>query len=416
VSKRKLAFGDRIRLGGASLLLFNYRDHREEEQQEAQRMEALGRLAGGIAHDFNNLLAAMMSNIGLVRELLRDVDGVDEVVGDCLRDVASASERASALTSQLLGFARRGKYEERPTDVGALVHDVLRLARRTFDKKIEVKDRVTPSLFVIGDHSQLHQALMNLCINARDAMPEGGELTVTVQEVREPAVADDRSLSQPHVLITVRDTGVGLDDEAKDRLFEPFFTTKQTGQGTGLGLAMVYGIVQNHLGKVWVESEAGKGASFFLALPLVSTPARRPGETPEETMKLRIFKQVDPAAHTILVVDDEPMVRESIRRTLEHLGYKVLFAKDGVEALAQYRTHGAQISLVLLDLIMPRMGGEQTLRELKALNSEVKVLITTGYNEDERTRAVRESGIVGFLPKPFNAQSLNVAVSEALLS
>jgi PAS domain S-box-containing protein len=351
----------------------------EEELLQAQKMESIGTLAGGIAHDFNNILGTIVGYLGLLKE---ELPGNPELQR-YFEILERSALRASELTRQLLGFARKGKFEVRPLDLARLCSEL-----------------------VEGDASQLHQAILNLCMNARDAMPEGGLLELTLQ----PVIAPDPTSGEPPVLrpyacLTVRDTGVGMDEHVKSRMFEPFFTTKGPGKGTGLGLAMVYGIVRNHGGFLEVDSEVGKGTSVRMYLPVAGGTAEAEqvaAESPPGT------------GETILVVDDEEPLCNLLRDVLTRRGYRVLVATDGEEALRLYREHGGRIDLVVLDMTMPGLSGMDTFEALRSADPHARILLTSGYTQEQAAREAVARGAKGFLQKPFLISELLARVREAL--
>lgn len=373
----------------------------EEELLQAQKMESIGTLAGGIAHDFNNILGTIMGYLGLLKEELPnrpDLQHYFEVL-------ERSALRASDLTRQLLGFARKGKFEVRPLDLARLCSEVVELFRSTLDPRVQLTTHFPADLpLVEGDASQLHQAVLNLCMNARDAMPEGGTLEITLQPVIAPdPTSGEPPVLRPYVCLTVKDTGVGMDDYVKARMFEPFFTTKGPGKGTGLGLAMVYGIVRNHGGYLEVDSEVGRGTSVRMYLPV----AGGTGEMAEGEMG-RGFGQ------TILVVDDEEPLCQLLRDVLARRGYRVLVATDGQEALHLYREHRGRIDLVVLDMTMPGLSGTETFTALRALDPAARILLTSGYTEEREAREAVARGAKGFLQKPFLISELVARVQEAL--
>jgi len=376
----------------------------EEELLQAQKMESIGTLAGGIAHDFNNILGTIVGYLGLLKE---ELPGTPEL--QRYFDVLERSAlRASELTRQLLGFARRGKFEVRPLDVARLCSEVTELFRSTLDPRIELRTRFPSDLpMVEGDASQLHQAVLNLCMNARDAMPDGGVLELVLQPVIAPdPTSGEPPVLRPYVCLTVRDTGVGMDEHVKARMFEPFFTTKGPGKGTGLGLAMVYGIVRNHGGFLEVDSEVGKGTAVRMYLPVASGAAE-----PEEAGEAEVDGG---AGETILVVDDEEPLCNLLRDVLTRRGYRVLVATDGQEALRLYQEHAGRIDLVILDMTMPGLSGTQTFDALRALDPRVRILLTSGYTQERAARDAVARGAKGFLQKPFLISELAARVREAL--
>ncbi len=404
VRRQALRFGDRLTIGNSVLLLFTQRDGLEEQLLRSQRLESLGRLAGGIAHDFNNLLGTVLTNIAFLRSLDPASTLGQEDIVETLEDSEAALRRAADLTSQLLGFARRGKYNEQPIDVSQLIEDVARLIRRTASRPLQIFVDVAPALTVLGDGTQLHQALMNIFINARDAMPTGGTIEVTARIGEQ----DRSSLvkSREHIVIEIRDEGIGMDEETANRAFEPFFTTKDVGKGTGLGLAMVYGIVQNHGGDVQVESAVGVGTTMRISLPscepVDAIVDGRPTATSEE-----IFVEA-----RVLVVDDDDLFRSSTRRLLEHLGYGVEIAPSGQAAIDRIRD-GDPIDLVLLDLQMPEMGGEEALKRILEVAPQTRVVVVTAFADDLRAQEALDGGARALVQKPFDVETLLRAIKGA---
>jgi len=411
ITKERLSFGDRIQIGAHTVLLFTFHDDLGEQLLQSQKMESIGRLAGGIAHDFNNLLGAMLNNL----DFLEDIDPAqtlnDGDVRACLDDIRLAANRAAELTRQMLAFSRQGKYEDKPTSISTLVEEVVGMVRRTFDRVVDVRTNIEPRLFVRGDRTQLQQVLMNLCLNARDAMPQGGRLSVSVAAARPKNLELPlRTIlgAGPQVVVTVSDSGCGMDAATRERVFEPFFTTKPAGQGTGLGLATVWGIVKNHGGHVDVSSKPGEGATFRVFLPA----AERRRDAPETAQLTQ--REPEASTGTVLLVDDEAVVRNSTARLLRKLGYTVLVAEDGEVALELFRQHPDEVDLVILDLIMPTMNGEATFEALLEIKSKVKVLVTSGYTDETRVAAMLARGARGFLPKPFDSSALLRAIQYAL--
>ncbi len=361
----------------------------EEEMRHMQKMQAIGTLAGGVAHDFNNLLTPIL---GLASMIGEHPDATDAIV-EAAEIIERAAARAAELTQQLLGFAQKGKMREEAVDVHELVREILAMVARTVDRRIHVAPSLCPeTLFVLGDPGQLRQAVLNLAVNACDAMPEGGDLTVSTR------VGEDNG-----VVIEVTDTGTGIDPGDVGRIFEPFFTTKAEGKGhTGMGLAMVYGIVENHRGRIEVESRPG-ATTFRVWMP--STAPTEPVSAPEAVVR---------GQGCILVIDDEELVRLVTQRMLEALGYEVLAATDGVNGAALFARHRARIDLVIIDLVMPKIGGRETFRRLRAIDPGVRALLSSGYGEDEEVQAILAEGMAGFIKKPFVASELSRAVARAL--
>jgi PAS domain S-box-containing protein len=378
----------------------------EAQLRQAHKMEAVGQLAGGIAHDFNNLLTGILGNLSLA---LADLPGTHSC-RDLLNNAELAALRAAELTRQLLGFSRRTPLTPQAVDLNAVIEETLRLVRRTFDPRIEVRLQQAADLWSIqADPGQMGQVLMNLCLNARDAMPTGGTLTLETANVRLDPQAVAKSFdgrTGDFVRLRVCDTGIGMTREIREHIFEPFFTTKETGKGTGLGLAMVFGIVKAHAGWIECQSELGRGTSFDVYLPgspqLVAPP---PSSIPDG---------IRGGTETILLADDEQLVGRLGATILRRHGYRVLSAADGLEALEVFRQQRGGIDLVILDLSMPRLSGQETLKELRKLKPSVKVLISSGYSSDDELRAVEREGVMGFVAKPYRPAELARQVRLAL--
>jgi PAS domain S-box-containing protein len=377
----------------------------EEQLRQSHKMEAIGTLAGGVAHDFNNILTAILGYAVLLK---RGIDSREsaERAADIIE---KAAQRGAALTRQLLGFARKGKNQTIPVDLAATIREVLELLDRTLEKHIRITQVGREGgLFVSGDPAQLQQVILNLAVNARDAMPDGGELMFAVESVRLDAEACRRCRgTKPgeHVRLTIKDTGCGIPDDAMARIFEPFFTTKERGKGTGMGLAMVYGIVENHGGGIRVESRVGYGTTFEIYLPR------------GEGAPLEAVLPVDTGVRgtgRILVVDDEEAVREVTADLLKDLGYDVATAVDGVDAVEYYTRHADEIDLILVDLVMPRMGGRECFRALKELNPAVRAVLCTGYGFNIAAQELLDEGILDFISKPFEPGRLSSVVSRSL--
>ena len=379
----------------------------EEKLVLSQKLEAVGQLAGGVAHDFNNILTAIMSYGDLV---LDDLPDADPRRGD-LVEIKRAAERAAALTRQLLAFSRRQILQPRVLELNALVGNLDPMVRRLIGEDIEVVTTLQPHLGrVEADPGQLEQVIVNLAVNARDAMPGGGRLVITTENVElDEAYAHRHGRMEPgrYVMLAVSDTGTGMDEETKAHVFEPFFTTKPVGQGTGLGLATVYGIVKQSGGYVWVYSELGHGTTFKIYLPraVTAADAATPTATPELDLRGR---------ETVLLVEDEAAVRKVARMGLEKQGYTVLEAANGVEAMRQAEACRGPIHLVVTDVIMPELGGRELIERLGAARPDTRVLFMSGYTDDAIVRhGVLQAGIP-FLEKPFTPRALVGAVRRVL--
>ncbi len=381
--------------------------------QHAQRMEALGQLAGGVAHDFNNVLTAILGNLGLALGA-----NLPSRVRPYLADAERASLRAAELVKQLLTFSRNSETDLRPVALDEVIHEVAGIARTTFDRRIEISVLCARDLApVLADTGQLHQVLLNLCVNARDALleiqrtPRPAALRVTIEA--ENAVLDEESCQNAgvprpgeYVRVVVADNGVGMSEDVRKRIFDPFFTTKDKSRGTGLGLATVYGIVKQHNGGVTVYSEPGYGSTFKVYLP-ASREVFRPPTTPTDVTPLR-------GDETILLVDDEEIIRALCSSVLTRHGYRVMAAADGREALQVYSQHERDIDLVILDLSMPNLSGMETLERLRAFRPDVRVILSSGYSLDTSHDLLQQKGVSGFIPKPYQPQDLVRMVRQAL--
>ncbi len=408
VSVAPLSFGDKIAVGSRTVLLFANRDRFEDQRIQAQKLQALGQLSGGIAHDFNNLLGVVLANTTHLQDLQARGGIEEESLGAALADVETAARRAVDLTRQLLAFARSGQRRHETVSLASVVADAERLLRRTLDRSIEVRVVVDESITVVGDPSQLLQVLMNLCINAGDAMPEGGTLTIEIERVSFPEaelVGTDLLSTGDIAALRVVDDGAGMDVAVHSRIFEPFFTTKPRGKGTGLGLATVHAIVRDHGGHIGLDSVVGQGTTFEVLLPC--GPAAAPLD-PRHTLR------TGPTLRgVVLLADDESMVRTACRRVLEHAGLEVIEAADGARAVDLYSSNADRVDLVILDLDMPQMNGEQAFRRLHALAPHVPILISSGYIDGEREQALLAAGVDGLLHKPYDSSALLKAVSAA---
>jgi len=369
---------------------------------QAQRTEALGTLAGGIAHDFNNLLGVILGFASIVRLRLAPSDPLLEF----MKMIEQSAQRGSELTRQLLGLARQGKCESAPIRVGEVVGRVVKIIANTFDRRIQIQTRTESGpLWVAANPAQFEQAILNLCINARDAMPEGGVLTLESSWVAlgegDPSLPS-RCLPGKYARLTVRDTGVGMAPQLLGRIFDPFFTTKEPGRGSGLGLSMVYGMVSSAGGFVQVESQLGLGSAFSIHLPLKAPPLEQRTAARNAVLEA--------GSGTVLVVDDEPMVLAFVEVGLKRLGYHVLTAVDGRQACEVYSSHSREIDIVLLDLVMPGITGLEACRRLREINPNVKVILSSGYSSDEVSGEARQAGALGFIGKPYSLEELSGAL------
>lgn len=371
----------------------------QERLRQAQKMEAIGTLAGGIAHDFNNLLGVILGFASLARVRLRPGDPLQE----SLRMIEQSAERAADLSRQLLTFARPEKGEEMcSTTIEEILERVLKIVTQTFDRRIQIHTCVEASLPPVKSAANmLEQVILNLCLNARDAMPAGGTISVeatTATFASGSAELPAAAAPGTYVRVTVIDTGAGIDPEALKHIFEPFFTTKEKGKGSGLGLAMVREIVGRHAGFVRVESQVGGGSRFSVCLPALPQALEKQGRK----KPLRLER----GHGEVLVVDDEPLVLAFVQKALRRLGYRVLTADNGKEACRIYAPRAREIDCVLLDMIMPEMSGLETLHKLREINSQVRVILSSGYDPEGETRRLVESGAVAMLSKPYSLETL----------
>lgn len=375
----------------------------ERQFIEAQKMEAVGKLAGGLAHDFNNLLMGIEGNVSL---MLLSLDASHPYRRQ-LEKISDHVESCNHLTKQLLGYARQEKYEVVALNLNQLIEDTAESFKRA-RKQITVNMALDPAVMPVeADAVQMRQLLYNLYINAADAMPSGGVLSIKTAIVGSENFAD-KAYTPPrkrYVSITIADTGIGMDENTLAHLFDPFFTTKKTGQGTGLGLASVYGIVKSHAGYIDVDSGPGQGAVFEIYFPV---SAKKP----------RSFKRKSTAPiagnGNLLLVDDEKEILDISSQLLEKIGYTVFTAASGAQAIEILNLEGVEIDLVILDLVMPEMDGGMAFQRIRSIRPDVKVLLWSGYHSDQRVARLLESGCVGFIRKPINISLLSKKIAEVL--
>lgn len=372
---------------------------------QSQKMDVVGQLAGGIAHDFNNMLAGIMAAAELLKRRLPG----DERNSKMVDTIIEATTRSADLTRELLTFSRKGTVVSNPVRINDTIAAVMSLLERTIDKQIQLTSRlVGGNPVIMGDQTQLQNALLNLGVNARDAMPRGGTLSfaTTVRTMDESACRSlGISLAPGHYLeIAVSDTGVGISKEVMERIFEPFFTTKGVGKGTGLGLAAVYGTVRNHHGELYVQSEPGVGSVFKMYLPMIEEGIVPPPGSGDAVA----------GNGGILLVDDEKILRDVGRDLLEDLGYTVYLAENGEKALEVFARHRSEISLVMMDMIMPKTGGREAFLRLREQAPDVKVLFCSGFSREGTGDELVGLGASGFIQKPYNRSELSRAVAEAL--
>ena len=389
VSERKRTEEERLKL--------------ESQLQQAQKMESIGTLAGGIAHDFNNILMGIQGNASLMLLKIDSSHPNFEKAKNIERYVQNGTE----LTKQLLGFARRGKYNVKATDLNEIIDKSSGLFGRT-KKEIQIHTRFAEDIWTVEvDRGQIDQALLNLYVNAGQAMPEGGDLYLQTENV-----ILDQNYVKPYkvepgkyVKITVADTGVGIDKVNQKRIFEPFFTTKEMGRGTGLGLASVYGIIKNHGGYINVYSEKNQGTTFTIYLPASEKIVPADKESTVAIMK---------GTGTILLIDDEDMILDIGDELLRELGYTVLIARSGAEAIGIYKQNHPTVDLVIMDMIMPGMGGGEAFDRLKEINPEAKVLLSSGYSINGQATKILQRGCDGFIQKPFNMKQLSEKIHQII--
>jgi len=375
----------------------------ESQLQYIERMEAIGTLAGGIAHDFNNLMMGMLGNISLI---LYDI-GSESPYYEKLKNIEKLIQSGSKLTSQLLGYARKGKYEVRPINLNQLVEESSETFGRTRKEIVIHREFAEDLSSVMADEAQIQQILMNLFINAADAMPGGGDLFLKTLNVTHEDIGDKpyKPRSGDYILLKVSDTGTGMGQKVMDRIFEPFFTTKDLGRGSGLGLASVYGIIKGHGGYIDVESEKGRGAIFSIYLPASEKSIQKTLEIPERIME---------GNENILLVDDEALVINVGVQLLKKLGYTVLEAQSGREAIKIFMEGNHAIDMVILDMVMPDMSGGEVYDRIKRIDSNVKVLLSSGYSIDGQAAEILKRGCEGFIQKPYSMEDFSKKIREVL--
>ena len=401
-----------IQLSGQAHLLDIFIDITEKkgleaQLQQAQKMEAIGTLAGGIAHDFNNILQTI-SGYSQILLMGKKADNPDY---EKLEAIEKSTQRASDLTKQLLIFSRKVESKLRPMGLNKETEQVSKMLERTIPKMINIELHLAENLNIVNaDPAQIEQILMNLGVNARDAMPHGGRLIFETENI----VLDEHYCkihlgSKPghYVKLSISDTGHGMDKETMQHIFDPFYTTKETGKGTGLGLAMVYGIVKSHHGYIMCYSEPGVGTTFKIYFPVIKKETESSGPREEQF-------PIKGGNETILLVDDEEVIRELGKEILSKFGYTVLMASDGETALEIYRENKREISLVILDIIMPGMGGRICLEKLLKINPELRIIIESGYSTNGPSKEVLKAGAKGFIGKPYNINQILKSVREAL--
>ena len=389
ITERKLAEKEKKRMAG--------------QLQQVERMESLGTLAGGVAHDFNNLLMGIQGRTSL---MMIDEDFSRRHL-EHLRSIEEHIVSATDLTRQLLGFARGGKYEVKPSNLNELVKNSSEMFGRT-KKEITIHSKYQENIWPVAiDRGQIDQVLLNLFVNAWHSMPGGGDLYIETENLilDKQYVKPYQKESGRYVKIAITDTGIGMDKATQAKTFEPFFTTKEMGRGTGLGLASVYGIINNHDGFINFYSEKGVGTTFNIFLPISEKEIVEEKKPSDDILE---------GTETVLIVDDEQMIIDVSKSMLAKMGYNLLTAGGGKEALEIYKAYKHKIDLVILDMIMPDMGGSETFDQLKVINPDVKVLLSSGYSVDGQATDILERGCSGFIQKPFNIKSLSQKSREIL--
>ncbi|MBN2804867.1 MAG: response regulator [Deltaproteobacteria bacterium] len=382
----------------------------EQQLRQAQKMESIGRLAGGIAHDMNNTLGAILGFASVLQsETKEDTPSYQDI-----EQIILASNRGKDLMLNLMGFARRGKYRREYFSLSGIIEEVITLLKRSISKKIKISSKVPDfPIDVHGDPTQIHHAIMNICINSVDSIEGKGAVYIelsseTYSENKAVTSGFDDIETGEYAVVTVKDTGCGMELDTVQKVFEPFFTTKPLGQGSGLGLPMVYGTVKNHGGAVMIESLKGIGTVVTILLPVAetvneTTPSLTPRKTPSDVPK-----------PTILLVDDEEMIRFATKRVLEKIGYKVIPASDGKEAIRIFATQKNQISAIILDLMMPVMDGEETYSKIRDISDEVPVLISSGFAKEDKAEKLLNAGADGFIQKPYDMKTLKETLRKIL--
>ncbi|MEI6128191.1 MAG: PAS domain S-box protein [Pseudomonadota bacterium] len=377
----------------------------EQLYRQAQKMEAMGTLAGGIAHDFNNILAAIIG----YTELAEDSFEKPASQKDYLHEVLQASDRATDLVKQILTFSRQTEQEIKPVSPGLIIKETLKLLRASLPATIEIRQTIKSNLFILGDPTQMHQIVMNLCTNAGHAMKEkGGVLAVSLDDM---ALDKDFVMQHPglnegrHIRFSVSDTGCGISSETIDRIFEPFFTTKKTGEGTGLGLSVVHGIVKKSGGDIVVTSEEGKGTTFTLYFPVVQAAAENAAEPQEAPPR---------GQDRILVVDDEPAIAKLARNLLEGLGYCVTAFTSSTETLEAFRSNPQGFDIIMTDYTMPNMTGAELAKHINDIRADIPVILCTGYSDKISEEQMKELGIKACIKKPFHKAGLGLTMRSVL--
>ena len=377
----------------------------EEQLRQAQKMESIGTLAGGIAHDFNNILNIVKGYAALIGHH----PAADSAIAESVSIIDESIERGAAVVRQLLTLGRKTEPRLVSTDVNEVVAALANLLKQTLPKTVDVIYECRPLPAVLADPNQISQALLNLCVNARDAMPNGGKLRLRTTVAAGGKLPNPTTLGAQAVCIEVADTGTGIDTAIRSRIFDPFFTTKKVGEGTGLGLAMVYAIVKNHNGAIDFDSEAKRGTTFRLYLPILPAQQKAAGNGANGASSKE--RQESAGQRTLLVAEDEPAMVLLLKKTLSEHGYNVLAALDGEEAVDVYQRHKHEIDAVLLDIGLPKLAGWDVLLKLKEENPDVHVLVASGYIDPEFKNKMRQAGVSEFISKPYMVETILAALA-----
>lgn len=387
--------------------LMKEKEELQDQLFQSQKLDSLGQLAGGIAHDFNNFIGAIYL---IAEDMLDEFGDIHPGLNDSLNHILAASNQVKDLTNKLLAFARKGKYEIKNISFHGVIEETIEILSRTFDKKINIFKRLNAKNFKVkGDFRQLQNALFNIALNARDAMINGGDLIFQTEDVHYSMIdniaQDDVLKSDYYLKISIIDSGIGMSKEVLEKIFEPFFTKKELGEGTGLGLASVYGIIKNHNGIINITSEENKGTNFTFYLPLTDESELLFYEEESKLIK---------GKGNILLIDDEELVRNSCKKALNSLGYTVNVCNNGFDALKYYKSNFKKIDIILLDLVMPKLSGSECFFKLKKINPDLKVIIMTGYTKDGEATKLLDNGAIGFIHKPFTKKNLNTTIIDTL--
>lgn len=379
----------------------------QQDLMQSQKLLSIGTMAGGIAHDFNNILAIILG----YSSLLLSIKDNPQKFSDGVTAIRQAVDRGAALVRQILTFARKTDISFEILDVTELVKELVSMLQQTFPKIITFKTTIEEHLpHIKADHTQIHQALLNLCVNARDAISQGGEITIVVKKITGDILRSQFNSASDswYLSISVSDNGIGMDESIRGRIFDPFFTTKEKGKGTGLGLSVVYGIVQAHQGFVNVESTTNQGTTFTLYIPV-------PEESSQSLeLQEQLEEQVSGGNETLLLVEDEVLLLDMVQILLETNGYTVLTAKDGEEAVQIYQQHAGEISLVISDMGLPKLSGMSEFEKLKEINPDVKIVFASGFFEPDVKAALEKAGVRIFIQKPYVIEEVLLKIRKGL--